>query len=213
MRVILGSSSPRRRELLGGLLDEFEVLAPSADEAPSPGEAPEAYAVRMAADKMRSLAPRIEAAGDEALVITCDTVVTIDGAIIGKPAGLDKALEILERLSGRTHRVISGLSIGLCRAGGRISPATGLESSGVSFKPLDRRVMEDYLARIEYMDKAGAYAAQEHGDMIIERIDGSISNVIGFPLRLFYKMLIEAGAGALLLLHRGHGLSAGGSAP
>lgn len=203
MRVILGSTSPRRRELLGGLFDDFEVMAPDADEAALPGEKPEAYAARVAADKMRSLAPRVEAAADDALVIACDTIVTIDGAIIGKPSGPDEALAILGRLSGRTHRVISALSVGLRRAGGRLEFATALESSAITFRPLGRAELEEYLARIEYMDKAGAYAAQEYGAMIIERIDGSVSNVIGFPLRLFYKMLVEAGAGALLYSHHG----------
>ncbi len=212
MRVILGSSSPRRRELLREIFDDFGVMSPDADETPRSGELPEAYAARVAADKMRSLAPRIEVGPDDALVITCDTIVTIDGTIIGKPSGFDDALDILGRLSGRTHRVISGLSLGLHRAGGRLELATGLESSAITFKPLGRSELEEYLARIEYMDKAGAYAAQEHGAMIIERIEGSVSNVIGFPLRLFYKMLVEAGAGALLHSHHGEHLPEGGAA-
>ena len=120
MRVILGSSSPRRRELLREIFDDFGVMSPDADETPRSGELPEAYAARVAADKMRSLAPRIEVGPDDALVITCDTIVTIDGTIIGKPSGFDDALDILGRLSGRTHRVISGLSLGLHRAGGRL---------------------------------------------------------------------------------------------
>lgn len=212
MRVILGSSSPRRRELLGGLFDDLEVMAPDADEAALPGEKPEAYAARVASDKMRSLAPRVESAADDALVIACDTIVTIDGTIIGKPSGHDEALSILGRLSGRTHRVISGLSVGVCRAGGRLEFETGIESSAITFKPLGRAELEEYLARIEYIDKAGAYAAQEHGAMIIDRIDGSVSNVIGFPLRLFYKMLVEAGAGARLYSHHGPLRTQGGAA-
>ncbi len=220
MRVILGSSSPRRRELLRDIFDDFSVMSPDADETPRSGELPEAYAARVAADKMRSLAPLVSAGPDGALVITCDTIVTIDGAIIGKPSGFDDALAILGRLSGRTHQVISALTLALRRADGSgagggpegFATATGIERSDITFKPLDREALAAYLGRIEYMDKAGAYAAQEHGGLIIERIDGSVSNVIGFPLRLFYKMLIEAGAGALLSSHHGERLPEGGAA-
>ncbi|HSV95831.1 MAG TPA: nucleoside triphosphate pyrophosphatase [Spirochaetota bacterium] len=202
MRVILGSSSPRRKELLRDIFDDFSVMSPDADETPLPGEAPEAYAARVAADKMRSLAPLVESGPEGTLVITGDTIVTIGGMIIGKPSGFDDALSILGRLSGRTHQVISAITLGLWRAGdgrGRYVTATGIERSDITFKPLDAPSLVAYLGRIEYLDKAGAYAAQEHGGMIIERVEGSVSNVIGFPLRLFYKMLVESGAGELLL--------------
>ncbi len=206
MRVILGSSSPRRRELLRGIFEDFSVMSPDADETPHSGELPEAYAARVAADKMCSLIPLLTAVTESTLVITCDTIVTIDGAIIGKPSGFDDALAILGRLSGRTHQVISGLSLALRCADGSVAgggtegfaTATGIERSEITFKALDREALAAYLGRIEYMDKAGAYAAQEHGGLIIERIEGSVSNVIGFPLRLFYRMLVESGADAFL---------------
>jgi len=118
MRVILGSSSPRRRELLREIFDDFSVMSPDADETPHSGELPETYAARVAADKMRSLIPLLTAVPESTLLITCDTIVTIDGCIIGKPSGYDDALAILERLSGRTHQVISGLSLALRHSDG-----------------------------------------------------------------------------------------------
>lgn len=192
MRVILGSSSPRRREILGNMLGSFEVLVPEVDEALQPGEAPEPFARRMAAGKAQSLLARLGAGdADPFLLITCDTIVTIDGMTIGKPAGPEDARNIIALLSGKTHQVISALTLADSRR--PAEAITDAEASRVTFKALDAAAIAEYLGRIDYLDKAGAYAVQEHGSFIIERIEGSVTNVIGFPLRLLFRMAASLG--------------------
>ncbi len=196
MRVILGSTSPRRRDLLGALGIDFRILAPSADESAHPGEEPLAYALRVARDKADSVVSDVAGRRGASIVIACDTIVTIDGKIIGKPADRADALGILGTLTGRTHSVISAVSLAHVAATTRV--LTGAEESRITFRNLGPPELERYLDRIHFMDKAGAYAAQEHGRLIIERIEGSVTNVIGFPLRLFFRMLGEMGlAGSL----------------
>ncbi|TAL37116.1 MAG: septum formation protein Maf [Spirochaetes bacterium] len=197
MRVILGSSSPRRRALLNELGIGFDTLSPDADETALPGETPRDYAVRVARAKAESALTIPDTGREPALLIACDTIVTIDGVIIGKPADRGDALRILGMLAGKTHSVIS--AVALVRVNGLTELRTGAEESRITFKPLGREGLEAYLDSIHYMDKAGAYAAQEHGRHIIERIEGSVTNVIGFPLRLFFRMLAEMGVADALL--------------
>ena len=189
MRVILGSSSPRRFDLFTSLFSHFETVIPDIDETPLDGETPQEYAIRVAKEKAEELLPLFTAEADPVLLVTSDTLVTFRGEIFGKPHDYAHAADMLTRLQGNTHEVIS--SIALAVTGSNTAPKffTGFESTSVTFKPLSQAAIEQYLNTVHYLDKAGSYAAQEYGDMIIEKIQGSMTNVIGFPLRLFFQML------------------------
>ncbi len=194
MNIILGSSSPRRKSILSGLADSFRVLPPSIDETHFPDESPEVFAMRIAVDKCRAILESGAINAYPALVIAADTIVTINGRIIGKPSDFDDAVRMISELNGRTHRVITGLTLSAGeKEGNRHRSLTGCEVTEVSFRQLDRDGIIGYLNAIEYHDKAGSYAIQEHGGMIVEGYRGSISNIIGFPLRLFFSMLVEMG--------------------
>jgi septum formation protein len=197
MKIVLGSTSPRRKSIIGSLFGEFTAVAPSVDETHRPPESPEEFALRIAGDKCRSVLESGAAAGGPALVITADTIVTIDGHVIGKPDGLEDATRILRLLAGRTHRVITAMALHASGDGpdrGRI----GYEATEVTFKKLGDAGIRRYLDTIDYRDKAGAYAFQEHGSMIVEGFRGSATNIIGFPLRLFFSMAVEMDAAAPL---------------
>jgi septum formation protein len=190
MKIILGSKSPRRKIILSGITDEFKVMHPDADESIKTGESPVVYSERISADKAKSIFRNISR-NEDALIISCDTIVCLNGEIFGKPESYDEAFSFLKKLSGKTHSVIS--SICLIKTNGLSIEKTssGTETTLVSFLNLSDEDIENYLSKTEYMDKAGAYAAQENGNLIIGKIDGSLTNVIGFPLRLFFRMLIE----------------------
>ena len=187
MKLILASSSPRRRELLGLITSSFEIIAPDIDEDTDHVETPRQYAERMAF--LKASAVRIEPHStrrEPCLIISCDTIVTIDGRIIGKPLDFNDAFRTLRSLSGRTHRVITSLTLRIEDSSPEILTAS--ETTDVTMKDLSDETITEYLSMIEYHDKAGSYALQEHGDMIIDSVRGSVSNVIGFPLRLFLQM-------------------------
>jgi len=192
MKILLGSSSPRRLEILSIFFQDITVINPHIDESVLPGESPTGHVTRLALQKSMSIGNLHKHNKEETLLITSDTTVTIDNEILGKPAGLDDAIRMLTRLSGRTHRVITGITLAFTHMGDT-RRITGSEATAVTFKPMAHSKIEKYLSLIHYRDKAGSYAIQDHGDMIIREIKGSYSNVIGFPLRLFWKMSLEAG--------------------
>lgn len=172
-------------------MDGFSIAHPEIDESPLAAESPEAFAVRIAEEKCRAVL-NTSAMGDfPALAITADTIVTIDGSVIGKPSGFEDAVAMLTRLNGRTHRVLTALT--LCAADGpdRRNISSGIETTEVTFKRLDREGIVRYLGSIDYRDKAGSYAFQENGSMIVAGFRGSATNIIGFPLRLFFAMLAD----------------------
>jgi len=177
---------------MGSLFDEFAVVPPAVDETHRPPESPEEFALRIAGDKCRSILRSGAAAGGPVLVIAADTIVTIDGRVIGKPDGLEDAVRIIGLLSGRTHRVITAMALHAVTAGGEHA-RLGSETTEVTFRALDDAGIRRYLGSIDYRDKAGAYAFQEHGSMIIEGHRGSATNIIGFPLRLFFSMVTDMG--------------------
>ncbi|OHD63007.1 MAG: septum formation protein Maf [Spirochaetes bacterium RBG_13_51_14] len=192
MNVILGSTSPRRKSIVSGLVESFCVVPPSVDETHRPPESPTEFATRIAGEKCASILESGAVESTPALVITADTVVTVDGAIIGKPADFDDAVRIITLLSGRTHRVITGLTLHAVSSGGRVNHTrTGHETTEVRFKKLVPEEITRYLAANDYRDKAGAYAFQEQGHLIIAGYRGSVTNIIGFPLRLFFSMAAE----------------------
>ena len=195
MIIILGSSSPRRRELLGNIIEHFEILVPLTEEAPRPHELPVEFTNRISREKMDSILSMDRGRGNPQLLITSDTIVSIEGQILGKPSNYEDALHKLTLLKGRTHRVITSITLLYLNSNSSMDNKilTGHEITEVTFKNLTLRDLEDYLKKIDYMDKAGAYAVQDYGSIIIQNIQGSFTNIIGFPLRLFFSMMADMG--------------------
>jgi septum formation protein len=173
--LILASASPRRAELLRQLQPEFQIVPSAAaeivDEQLSPLELCQLNAHR----KARSVAKKIP----DSLVLGADTLVFLDAEIMGKPRDLADARRMLAQLQGRAHQVVTGVSLIYLRGHRERLFAV---STVVTFRPLDERQISDYLSKINPLDKAGAYAIQEHGDMIVSEISGSFSNVVGLPV-------------------------------
>jgi septum formation protein len=180
--LVLASQSPRRKELLGVLGIPFSIVVPGTDESPMVGESPEDYVVRVARDKARNVASRVR----NSIVLSADTVVTIDGEILGKPLDRADAIRMLTRLSGREHQVLTAVCV-IDQRNGKVRE--GVEKTAVSFRILSGPEIEDYLERENVMDKAGAYAIQGFASAFIPRISGSYSNVMGLPLALVYNFL------------------------
>ena len=197
MDFVLGSASPRRRDILQEFFDPLQIIHPSIDESVYTGETPESFVSRITREKMKSVVSQIDCSGNFTAV-TSDTIVTIDNLILGKPESLSSAADMLRLLSGRSHRVVTGLSVytGNAEEGKELN---GLESTSVLFRKLDNDAIGKYLDLVNYSDKAGSYAIQEYGDMLVESIEGSITNVIGFPLRLFFTLLQEGNLTSILL--------------
>jgi septum formation protein len=173
-RVVLASASPRRRDLLESA--GFEVLVrPSSVEEFSEGLAPRALVLANA--EMKAMEVAASTSGD--LVLGADTIVVLDGEILGKPRDLAHAAEMLRRLSGRTHEVLTGVCM---LRGGTVARCSFVESTCVAFRFLEEGVIGAYLQEINPLDKAGSYAAQEDRGRLIERIEGSMENVIGLPV-------------------------------
>jgi septum formation protein len=190
-QLILASSSPRRRELLEKLGLEFEILAPDVDERALPGEEPEEHVCRLAAEKARAVA----AGNPGAVVIAADTVVVLDGEIIGKPVNEEDARRLLGRLAGRTHTVFTGVSVISGQPG---SERVKVVRSGVTISALDDREIREYVATGEPLDKAGAYAVQGRGGRFVTTVAGSLTNVIGLPLEETHTLLADAGCPSTL---------------
>jgi septum formation protein len=183
--LILASASPRRRELLVQAGFAFTVQPADIPEDPVDGEDPLAYVVRLARQKAQAV---YDAMGDrEAVVLGADTTVTLDGHILGKPTDAADAARMLHMLSGRTHRVITGVAV--VTADGVESAA---EVTAVRFLTLSDASIEAYIATGEPMDKAGAYAIQGRAARWIPRVEGCYFNVVGLPLALVGTMLEAA---------------------
>ncbi len=168
--------------MLAILGHEFTVVPSSIDETPAPGEVPEEYVARVSREKGTEVASRV--AGS--VVLSADTVVTIDCEILGKPTDNDDAVRMLRKLSGREHRVYTAVTV-INQIKGEI--LEGLESTRVWFKPLSDAEIFDYVAREDVLDKAGAYAIQGYAGVYIPRIDGNYFNVMGLPLPLVHELL------------------------
>ena len=173
MRVILASQSPRRRELLSLVGIEHEVQPADIDETPWPDEAPVPHTERLARGKAQVIAAR----APDALVIAADTIVVIDGAILGKPSDIPEARAMLRRLSGRTHEVCTAMAVA---CGDRIESA--VVRVPVRFRALDDDTIARYVNTGEPMDKAGAYGIQGYGATIVEHIEGDYFAVMGLSL-------------------------------
>ena len=173
--LILASASPRRRELLRELGLAFEVRPASAPEWHHPFCTARELSLANATRKARAAAGRFR----RRIILGADTLVARGTTIYGKPCDLAEAERMLAELAGHTHTVVTGVCL-LDTASGRTR--TFAEITAVTFRRLTRAQIRDYLRRIHPLDKAGAYAIQEHGERIVERIDGSYSNVVGLPL-------------------------------
>jgi septum formation protein len=184
-RLVLASASPRREELLGRLGLPFDIIVPDVPEDALPGESPEGHVARLAADKAAAVRRR----APQAVILAADTVVVLGGEILGKPAGPSEARLMLGRLSGRTHRVLTGWV--LSAPGGAVTP--GVEESRVTMRPLPPADIEAYLTIGEYADKAGAYAVQGEGGRLVEAVDGSWTNVVGLPVPPVRAALLRLG--------------------
>jgi septum formation protein len=183
-RVVLASSSPRRKELLA-LIGVRHVVAPAdIDETPYDGELPHAHAERLAREKSAAVARREPGA----IVIGADTIVVVDGDILGKPRDEAEAAGMLRRLSGRGHVVLTAVAV--ARDGRLVS---GVESVDVTFRALSDDEITRYIATGEPMDKAGAYGIQGFGATIVERIDGDYFAVMGLALGRMVRLMAEVG--------------------
>lgn len=173
MRVILASQSPRRRELLSLVGIEHEVQPADIDETPWPDEAPIPHTERLATAKAMVIAER----APDAFVIAADTIVVIDGDILGKPTDIPDARAMLRRLSGRTHEVCTAMAVAV---GGRVE--SQVVRVPVRFRELDDDTITRYVNTGEPMDKAGAYGIQGYGATIVEHIEGDFFAVMGLSL-------------------------------
>lgn len=184
---ILASASPRRRELLGALIPDFEIIPSDIDEKALDGEAPEDHVLRLSREK----ALAVSRAHPGRWVLGADTVVVIDGKMLGKPATPAEARRMLGMLSGREHTVITGFA--LVREGEGVVVNDAVRS-GVLFKDITEDEMAWYTATSEPYDKAGGYAVQGKASFFIKEIRGSHTNVIGLPLSEVVTAMEKAGA-------------------
>ena len=189
MRLILASASPRRAELLRAAGYDFETVVVDIDERVRPGEAPEDYVRRLAMEKSARAVDHVGlAVSRSSITLAADTAVVVNGTVMGKPLQDDEVRRMLQLLSGREHRVLTGISL---RRG--LSEVGGVESTMVWFNPLSRADIDWYAASGEGRDKAGGYAIQGLASRFIPRIDGSYSNVVGLPVHRVGRLITEMG--------------------
>ena len=179
--LILASQSPRRRELMAREGLEFSVVVRDTEEVHDASLLPEELCARNAAAKAEAVAAEYP----QATVIGADTLVFIDNTPLGKPADEAEAVSMLTRLQGRTHCVCTAVAV-VMPQGVRRDFA---EKSFVTFRPLTREQILHYMSLVHVYDKAGAYAVQEHGELIIEKVEGDIDNVIGLPVTALKNVL------------------------
>jgi septum formation protein len=187
MKLILASTSPRRAQILRDAGLVFSIISSAVDETPIPGEAPGDLVRRLANAKAELVAAR---SVGPAIVVAADTVVVLEGQILGKPRSTDDARHMLERLSGRTHSVVTGVS--LIRLPD-VEQRAFVETTLVHFDRLSANEITRYLATDEPLDKAGAYAIQGRAGRYIPRIEGCYYNVVGLPLARLLSELHELG--------------------
>jgi septum formation protein len=181
-RLVLASASPRRRELLTQAGFTFAIHPAHIPEDPLPGEDPISYVIRLAREKAQAVFNHLQ--DRDAVILGADTTVTLDNHILGKPEDTADAARMLRLLSGRTHRVITGIAVVTAEAA-----EVAAEVTGVRFLALSDQEISAYIATGEPMDKAGAYAIQGRAARWIPRIEGCYFNVVGLPLSLVSTML------------------------
>lgn len=194
--IILASASPRRQELLKQIGIPFRVETASCGESYEKGMGPGQIVLELSARKADNVFDKIISTGDiekNIAVIGSDTVVAIDGKILGKPHGTDEAFEMLKTLSGRSHEVFTGVTI-MYRINGRISADSFAQRTLVNFRVLTDDEINAYIATGEPMDKAGAYGIQEKGSVLVRGIEGDFYTVMGLPVARVYESLKQNNA-------------------
>lgn len=194
MDIILASQSPRRRELLERMGVEFRVVTPDIDEHMERELPPDELVRRISAEKARAVAAQT---GPDAIVIAADTVVALDGAVLGKPADELEAFKMLSTLSGCRHQVYTGLTV---LRGEEMHTVS--EETAVTFRELSEKEITNYIRTGEPMDKAGAYGIQGYGALLVEGIQGDYYNVMGLPVCRLGGLLKELGVDCLALAGR-----------
>jgi septum formation protein len=189
---VLASASPRRRELLGGLGLAFTVRPVDLDETPRPGEEPGAYVLRLAREKAAAQADPGE------LVLAADTIVVLDGDLLGKPKDEADARRMLGRIAGREHTVLTGVALHEVREGeGRraatVATVATVAASRVRMAAMSPEQIAWYVTTREPLDKAGSYAVQGLGALFVEEVFGNYTNVVGLPLPATYRLFAELG--------------------
>ena len=192
-RLVLASSSPRRRELLALLGIPCRVIPSGLDERQLPDEGAAGFALRAARDKALAVA----GSGTELPVLGSDTVVEVGGAALGKPVDAHDAIDMLRRLAGRAHHVHTGIALAVQ---GRCESL--VDTAVVRFLPVDDAMIRWYVATGEPMDKAGAYAVQGRGGLLVEGIEGSPSTVIGLPIHRLPELFARCGLDFWELIRR-----------
>ena len=185
MQIILASASPRRQQLLELIGLDFEIMVSEVDEDNTRDIRPAELAMSHAVDKAIDVSKRVS---DSAIVIGADTVVVVDGKVFGKPKDRMEAIQMLNVLAGREHIVISGVAVA---QGEKVVSA--FSATTVTFRPLSQSQIERYVDTGEPMDKAGAYAIQGRGTLLVESITGCYNNVVGLPLVKLSELLRQIG--------------------
>lgn len=181
--VVLASQSPRRRELLARIVQDFTICPADIDETPKDSELADVYVERLAREK----ALKVQGVHPKACIVAADTTVVIDDLMLQKPGSDHEAFTMLSRLRGREHAVLTGLAVYTPQRRTAV-----VVSTRVRFADASNELLWSYIATGEPIDKAGAYALQGIGDVLVESIEGSVSNVIGLPLQVLSELLVEA---------------------
>lgn len=189
-RIVLASASPRRAELLAGLGLAVEAVPSGLEETAVDGERPEQMVARLAAEKGRHVGATLRDRNGLVAVLAADTAVVLDEHVLGKPRDRAEAESMLRILSGRTHRVVTGVWLGRSDDG---RSAAAVEVTRVRFRSLDRATLEWYVGTGEPLDKAGAYGIQGLGVFLTESVSGSWTNVVGLPLERLPALFGEIG--------------------
>lgn len=187
IKWILASASPRRKELFAELVEEFEILPSTAEEVVEGTPTPMELVQKLACLKAREVSLREERVGKA--VLGADTVVALDGKVLGKPKDEEDAFRMLSALSGKTHEVCTGVCMRFLKESGEWVELVDSASTKVHFASLTKEEILAYIATGSPMDKAGAYGIQDGG--LVEKIEGSFSNVVGLPVELCKEMLTQ----------------------
>ena len=183
-KFVLGSSSPRRAELLRKAGISFEVVVPENINEEQISADPVSHVLELSRKKAENVAKKVR----DSIILGADTIVVLDGEILGKPKDSDEAFKMLKKLSGMEHEVYTGISL-VDKDKGRV--LSGYQLTKVKFNQLKDKEIKDYIDTGESLDKAGAYGIQGMGNFLVEKIEGDLDNVIGLPLRKLEELLIK----------------------
>ena len=192
LKVILASGSPRRKELLTWAGVEFKIMVSDIDETPLKKESPAKMVQRLSEEKAKAVGGLILKSNEDAIIVSADTtVVSPRGRILGKPVDLGEAYKMISELQGKTHQVLTGYSVVKVKKGKIEKIISKVVKTSVTMRKLSPSDRRFYLSQGESMDKAGAYAAQGFGMVLIEKINGSYTNVVGLPMNEVLADLIK----------------------